>query len=222
MNRAFSGYGCHGTAWLPHSAATCLKDREKSGYKPGKGKAMSKYGHRHQNWFEAIVNKLGGEDGAEAFLRGELEVVRKKTLTVVRKVNVAAQPPVTTSEEWFKEAGVGLMGDNFKAQFLDLEVPATEEAEFTVRKLEQASVDDPIIKELGGKEKAEILPSQFRAFLATNRESPEWFIFYLKGKDGNLWAVDARWRDFSRDWRVRAGSLDDPVEWGGGHRVLSR
>ena len=35
---------------------------------------MSKYGHRTHNWFEAIVNKLGGEERAEAFLRGELEV----------------------------------------------------------------------------------------------------------------------------------------------------
>ena len=33
---------------------------------------MSKYGHRNHDWFEAIVNKLGGEEMAEAFLRGEL------------------------------------------------------------------------------------------------------------------------------------------------------
>ncbi|MDP2631568.1 MAG: hypothetical protein Q8P30_02240 [Candidatus Uhrbacteria bacterium] len=39
---------------------------------------MSKYGHRPHNWFEAIVNKLGGEEKAEAFLRGELEVVEPK------------------------------------------------------------------------------------------------------------------------------------------------
>ena len=35
---------------------------------------MSKYGHRSHNWFEAIVNKLGGENAAERFLRGELVV----------------------------------------------------------------------------------------------------------------------------------------------------
>ncbi len=35
---------------------------------------MSKYGHKTHNWFEAIVNKLGGEEGAERFLRGELSV----------------------------------------------------------------------------------------------------------------------------------------------------
>ena len=35
---------------------------------------MSKYGHRKLDWFEAIVNKLGGEDAAERFLRDELSV----------------------------------------------------------------------------------------------------------------------------------------------------
>lgn len=35
---------------------------------------MSKYGHRPINWFEAIVNKIGGEEAAEKFLRGELVV----------------------------------------------------------------------------------------------------------------------------------------------------
>jgi len=35
---------------------------------------VSKYGHRPHNWFEAVVNKLGGEQGAERFLRGELVV----------------------------------------------------------------------------------------------------------------------------------------------------
>lgn len=35
---------------------------------------MSKYGHRSIDWFEAIVNKLGGEAQAERFLRSELVV----------------------------------------------------------------------------------------------------------------------------------------------------
>jgi len=35
---------------------------------------MSKYGHRTMNWFEAIVNKLGGEEAGDAFLCDELIV----------------------------------------------------------------------------------------------------------------------------------------------------
>ena len=37
---------------------------------PLKGEGiMSKYGHKKADWFEAIVDKLGGEEGAEALLR---------------------------------------------------------------------------------------------------------------------------------------------------------
>lgn len=35
-----------------------------------------KYGNRPINWFEAIVNKMGGEDAANRFLRGELVISR--------------------------------------------------------------------------------------------------------------------------------------------------
>ncbi|MFC1623561.1 hypothetical protein ACFL05_00360 [Patescibacteria group bacterium] len=33
---------------------------------------MSKYGNRTLNWFESVINKMGGEERAEAFKRGEL------------------------------------------------------------------------------------------------------------------------------------------------------
>ena len=72
---------------------------------------------------------------------------------------------------YFEEAGVRSMGSNFQSQFLDLEVPETAEAELAVRKLDEISLDAPILAELG--EKAETAVSQFRAFLAAHRESTE-------------------------------------------------
>lgn len=36
----------------------------------------SKYGHLPRNWFDAVVNKAGGEAGANAFLRDELVLVK--------------------------------------------------------------------------------------------------------------------------------------------------
>lgn len=36
---------------------------------------MAKYGHRTINWFEGIVNRLGGEKAAEAFLAGDKEFI---------------------------------------------------------------------------------------------------------------------------------------------------
>lgn len=35
---------------------------------------MSKYGHRTGDWHEAVINMLGGEEGADRFLRGGITV----------------------------------------------------------------------------------------------------------------------------------------------------
>lgn len=48
---------------------------------------MSKYGHRSVNWLESVVNKLGGEDAAEAFLRGEF-ILKRITIKVWRKIKL--------------------------------------------------------------------------------------------------------------------------------------
>jgi hypothetical protein len=65
---------------------------------------MSKYGHRTHNWFEAIVNKLGGEECAEKFLRNELvvsEVIRAwREQDGVIYFSVTSDG--TTGPEWIK------------------------------------------------------------------------------------------------------------------------
>lgn len=65
---------------------------------------MSKYGHRPHNWFEAVVNKLGGEERAEAFLRGELVV--SAPVRAWREENGVIYFSVTsdgtTGENWIK------------------------------------------------------------------------------------------------------------------------
>ena len=40
---------------------------------------MSKYGHKTINWFESVINVVGGEERAEALIRGELMVAEKAT-----------------------------------------------------------------------------------------------------------------------------------------------
>lgn len=79
---------------------------------------MSKYGHRPQNWFEAIVNKLGGEDAADRFLRGELSV--SQPTCSWREENDIIYFSVTsdgaTGEDWIRrleEKGLRV-GDNAK------------------------------------------------------------------------------------------------------------
>lgn len=151
---------------------------------------------------KAVLNKLG---------------VFKKTFSFVRTIKMAAQPALTTSEEYFKEAGVISMNGNFMDQFLSLDVPAMREAKLIVRKLEVDLQDNAIIDELGGEKMAVISVSQFRTFLATNRKTKssisKWltflsgrFLFYLKVRR-NLWAVHVHWNDTNRGWDVDASSL---------------
>jgi len=181
---------------------------------------MAKYSDLTVGQSEACINRMGGWDNFLRFIGGQGKVVFETILTLLRTVRIAAQPAVTTSEDYFKEAGVVVMWDNFKAQFLGLEVPATDEVELAVRKLEEGSLDAPILAELG--EKAETSVSQFKAFLAENRKSQEWFIFYLRGKDGNLWAVYAYWYSDYGGWHVNADEVTNPDRWFAGHQVVSR
>lgn len=149
-----------------------------------------------------------------------LKKVSTRLLVLLRTVPISAQSAVTTSEEYFEGAGVKFMGSNFRAQFLGLEVGATSSVELKVQELTVASKDIPILYELG--DQAENSVSQFRAFLAENRNSSEWFIFYLRGKDGNLWAVGAFWHSVHRGWRVRANSVTRRFGWLVGGRVVSQ
>lgn len=59
---------------------------------------MSKYGHRPHNWFEGIVNKMGGEEQAKRFLRGDL-VLAPAPLVLI-SISRQARPPYP---HWIKE-----------------------------------------------------------------------------------------------------------------------
>ncbi|MBI2086978.1 MAG: hypothetical protein HYT69_02300 [Candidatus Zambryskibacteria bacterium] len=128
---------------------------------------MAKYPDVTSGQTEACINRMGGWDNFLRFIGGQGKIVFETILTLLRTVKVAAEPAVTTSKEYFAEAGVKLTGSNFENQFYSLEVTATEEVELAVCKLEEASLDAPIMAELG--DKAETSASQFRAFLAANR-----------------------------------------------------
>jgi hypothetical protein len=65
---------------------------------------MSKYGHRKLDWFESIVNKIGGEEAADRFLRGELAV--SEPLHSWREedgvIYFSVTSDGTTGEDWIK------------------------------------------------------------------------------------------------------------------------
>lgn len=181
---------------------------------------MAKYNDLTTGQSEACINRMGGWDNFLRFIGGEGKIFFETILTFTRTVCIAAQSAATTSKEYFKEAGVVLTGTNFETQFYGLEVSAVAENELAVRKLTKNSLDAPIMAELGDKAETSVL--QFRAFLAANHDSKEWFIFYLRGKDRRLGAVRAYWRIGSGGWRVRAYSVDNPNEWSAGGQVVSR
>jgi len=67
----------------------------------------SKYGHLTLNWFEDIINRLGGEEGAERFKRGELVLVpaTKRELKVWKTVKLGVHKTADGYREALKKAG---------------------------------------------------------------------------------------------------------------------
>lgn len=66
---------------------------------------MSKYGHRPVDWFEAIVNKLGGEAAAEEFLRDQFLISKPSDAWFVEKgiVYLGVTSDNTTGEQWMRD-----------------------------------------------------------------------------------------------------------------------
>jgi hypothetical protein len=152
----------------------------------------------------AVMDRLGGLEKFASFGRGVGRVMFGTNLILSHEVEILAQPPVVTSAKYFEDAGVTWMGCLFRSEFLGIDVPATKAINLTVRKLKQNSSDAYIVSELGGEKAVEITASHLREFLSQNRESNEIFLFYLRGRKGTLWAVDANWNNGG--WRIGANS----------------
>ncbi|HEX8946981.1 MAG TPA: hypothetical protein VF829_02095 [Candidatus Paceibacterota bacterium] len=118
---------------------------------------------------------------------------------------------------------ISYLGDNLKANFLDLveeNVPAMTAKR---RKLLKALVDEPIVNALGDTidkiEKARMALAHVFDTLKTADRS-KWYIFYVADKNATVWAVNAYWRDVG--WRVEANSVRRPRRWIVGDCVVSR
>ena len=120
----------------------------------------------------------------------------------------------------------------FALLFLNMFLKKVEEnvgdATIVVHCLEKASLDAPIMAELG--DRAEIQLAHFFGLLKVQSKGEEGALLvngyaniaYIRGTDGNFWAVRAYWRSGCGDWDVRADSVVDPGGWSGGRQVLSR
>lgn len=191
-----------------------------------------KYGELNLGQIEAIVNKLGGMEGVQRFLAGSIEVVVKKILTLVTTVRIAAGGRFVVAEKFRigETDGVKIawLGDNVKTNFLDKIEENVKAAELKIHRLEQDSLDAPIIAELGDVAETtladfwELLKKQGlgqKGGLLTNGYAN---IAYIRDTNDGLWAVRARWRADDGGWSVEARSVADPDGWFAGNQVVSR
>ena len=126
---------------------------------------------------------------------------------------------------------ISYLGDNLKACFLSgkgkTEDPISEQ---TLRygKLRKASVDMPIVNELGGEAKAETTFSEIYDLMVKQPKGEKgallnngWAnIFYVRDQNGVLRAVVMYWRDDG--WHLHAYPFECPGRWCGGGQVFSR
>ena len=204
---------------------------------------------------QLIVN-LGGQDGSQweeefkRFLRKEpcwsngevAQAPAPKPRTDLLELVSTIVIPATTGKLVAKEkfvintkrnapVKISYLGDNFKAWFLNgdgkTEDPISEQT-LRYAKLRKASMDGPIIEELGGEAKAETTLSEMFSLMEKQKRGEDgvllnngWAnIFYIKDSAGVLRMVRVRW-DVD-GWNVGADSVEDPCRWGDGRQVFSR
>jgi hypothetical protein len=125
---------------------------------------------------------------------------------------------------------INYLGYNFMAWFLNgdgkTEDPITEKI-LRYDKLCKASVDGPIIEELGGEAKAETTLSEMFSLMEKHKRGEDGVllkngyanIFYIKDQNGVLRTVYVYWDDGG--WLVGAASFEDTSRWRGGDQVFS-
>ena len=129
---------------------------------------------------------------------------------------------------------IGYLGDSFKRAFFGTDQCRAEgevaEATLRIHQLKKASVDSPIIAELGGEEIIETTLGQMFEIMKAQGHGQKGNllvngyanIFYIRSSDGVLWAVYCGWVSDYGCWGVSADSVTAPREWDAGSRVVSR
>lgn len=125
-------------------------------------------------------------------------------------------------------ANVGWTGGNLKKLFLDKVEENVADTIVTVYRLEQSSLDAPIMAKLG--ERTVIKLAYFFELLKRQSKGEDGVLLtngyanvaYIEGNDGNIWAVYASWYSEYHYWFVEAYSVENPRRWYVGDQILSR
>jgi hypothetical protein len=205
---------------------------------------MAKYHDLTIGQMEAAINRMGGWEAFQGFLRGEFELtpiakaVATAMLTLVGTVIVPATTEKFVAKEKFvRDTGrkakvkISYLGGNFISWFLNGDgktEDSIKEQTLHYYKLRQSSVDGPIITELGGEAKAETTLSEMFSLMEKQGKGEDGVllnngyanIFYIKDSAGVLRTVIVDW-DVG-GWSVGADSVGHPRRWGVGRQVFSR
>ena len=199
-----------------------------------------KYEKMEWGTMEAVVNMLGGMEGVSALLAGKLVITKvveavETLLTFLGTVTIPATTTKFIAREKFVQdtsrtakVKISFLGSNFTSWFLDKIEDPIGESIMGYYKLIKRSVDAPILKELGGQEKAMTFIATIFALMELQSNGEEGAlltngyvnIFYVPDSSGVLRAVHVRWHGV--DWDVRAHSVANPVRWHVGYQVFSR
>lgn len=126
---------------------------------------------------------------------------------------------------------ISVVLDDFTNWFLlgdgKTEYPITEQT-LRYHRLCKASVDGPIITELGGEEKSETTLTEMFSLMEKQKNGEDGVllnngyanIFYIKDQTGVLRAVYVRWYDGG--WGVYSYSVENQGKWSDVSRVFSR
>ncbi|MBP9711636.1 MAG: hypothetical protein KBD55_01210 [Candidatus Pacebacteria bacterium] len=188
-----------------------------------------------------ITNRLGSAD-SDTFYSDLAKFVRewKKAVAVIPSLLefVRTTTAPDTSEPFIanakfklkKDGGIcSYLGDNFNAWFLagtgNIDAPGGETT-LTISRLTKASVDQPILDELGDKTDVALV-DMFAKMEAQSKGQPGELlvdgrvnIFYVRDQDGVLRPVYVHW--LGDGWCVNACSTDCTAHWYAAYQVFSR
>jgi len=175
-------------------------------------------GGNGEQWFAALKRFLRKENPWPKLL---------KRLTTF-KVPGAEQFVVADHFRVGNDKGVKIawIGANFNSCFGKKIEKVVQAAELTVQGLGEASLDAPILAELGERAETSLAhlwalllqqPKGEAGTLLTNGFAN---IFYVRDDEGTLWTVSAHWS--GGGWDVSADSVERPNEWDAGRQVISR
>lgn len=128
---------------------------------------MSKYGHRPHNWFEAIVNMLGGEEAAEKFLRGELVVSYLEHVESAHTLTVNYDLPLA---DMVKVGGYGWVDENITPTNFPPSGKGTMKVEGALFHFGKSMKSEAVITEM---EKQGYRPATIAELLALGQTKPD-------------------------------------------------